>query len=348
MPSPDNRKTVTEMRLCRILLPAAILLAAPPVAHGQSKTGTTVGQFLMIEPSARVAGMGNAGVSTVEGVTSAYFNPAALGRLEQSDAQFTYGRWLADITYNYAAVALRIGTANTLHLSVTSLNSGEMDVRTVEQPLGTGERFTVQDMAFGLGFGRRLTDRFAAGFQVNYIRETIWHSSLSAIGLNLGVFYELPFRAILAASISNFGTRGNYDGRDLRIRYDQDPDLYGDNSNLPAALETEDFALPIFFRVGLGMPFELGSKNRFSLHVDAYQPSDNTSSVNVGGEWMLMDLFALRAGYQNLFQDDSETGLTLGTGLRYDVSRYVFRIDYAWNDFGRIGDVQRFTVGFGF
>ena len=343
-----TRMTVTVMRHPRVLLLAAILFAAPTDLRGQSKTGTTVGQFLMIEPSARVAGMGNAGVATVEGVTSAYFNPAALGHLEKSDAQFTYGRWLADIAYSYAAVAVRVGASSTLHLSVTSLNSGEMDVRTVEQPLGTGERFTVQDLAIGLGYGRRLTDRFSAGLQMNWIHETIWHSSLSAVGLNFGVYYELPFRAVLAASISNFGTRGRYDGRDLRIRYDQNPDVYGDNSNIPAALETEEFSLPVFFRVGIGLPFDVGTNNRFRFQVDAYQPSDNTSSISFGGEWTLLDMFALRAGYQNLFQEDSETGLTLGTGFRYDVSRYVFRIDYAWNDYGRIGDVQRFTVGFGF
>ncbi len=325
-----------------------VTLLITATASAQSKTGTTVGQFLLIEPSARLAAMGNAGVSTSREVTAAFYNPAALGSLEKSDAQFTYGQWLANISYNYAAVAVRIGETNTLHLAVTSLNSGEMDVRTVEQPLGTGERFTVQDLALGLGYGRRVTDRFSAGLQVNYIRETVWHSSLTAFGLNFGVLYQLPFGATLGASISNFGSRGRYDGRDLRIRYDQDPDRFGDNSSLPAALHTEEFALPILFRVGLGVPVAVGARNEVRLSVDAFQPSDNTSSVSFGGEWILMDTFALRGGYQNLFQEDSETGLTLGMGLSYDVSRYVVRIDYAWSDYGRVGDVQRFTFGFSF
>lgn len=315
---------------------------------GQSKTGTTIGQFLLIEPSARVAAMGNAGVSTFSEVTSAFFNPAALGHLPSSDAQFTFGQWLAGINYSHAAAALRLGSYNTLLITVTSLNSGEMDVRTVEQPLGTGERFSVQDFALGLGFARRVTDRFSAGMQVQLARETIWHSSMAAAALDLGVLYHLPIGAYLGASLSNFGTQGRFFGRNLRIRHDQDRARFGDNSNLPAALHTETFPLPIYFRVGVGVPLDLGNRSSVLLVADAFQPSDNTNSVSVGGEWTFMNVLALRGGYQHLFQQDSETGLTLGAGFRIKSGGYAFRIDYAWNDYGPIGDVQRFTLGFSF
>ncbi len=326
----------------------AIVSFAPTSAFAQSKTGTTVGQFLLIEPSARTSAMGNAGVTTYHEVMSAFYNPGTIGHLEGSDVQFSHGSWLADINYNYAAAALRIGDLHTLLLTLTALNSGEIDVRTIDQPLGTGERYSVEDLAIGVGYARRITDRFSAGAQINYISETIWHSTMSAFAVNVGVLYELPFRAYLGASISNFGTRGMFDGRDLRIRFDQDRDIFGDNSNLPAALETEDFPLPILFRVGLGMPFAIGTHNSVHVVADASQPSDNTSSMSIGAEWTFMNVFSARAGYQNLFQVDSETGLTLGAGLQYALLDYNFRFDYAWADYGRIGDVQRFTVGFSF
>ncbi len=317
-------------------------------ATAQSKTGTTIGQFLLIEPSARIAGMGNAGATLAGEVAATFYNPASAGHMTHSDAQFTYSKWLVDITYNYASAAIRMGNVHTVLLSVTALNSGEMDVRTVDQPLGTGERFSVTNLAFGLGYSRRITDRFSAGLQVNYVQESIWHSTLNAIGLNFGVYYKLPVGAVIGASLSNFGTQGRYDGRDLRVRYDQDSDRFGDNSSLPAALHTETFALPIFFRVGIGVPIELGESNTVNLVVDAHQPSDNKSSLSFGGEWTFMKTLSLRGGYQQLFQEDSETGLTLGVGFNYDIASFGIRIDYAWNDYGRIGDVQRFTVGFAF
>lgn len=336
---------MTAMRLS-MLTALALLLSGSALA--QTKTGTTVGQFLLIEPSARVSAMGNAGVTTFDEATAAFYNPGAVGHLAQSDAQFTHSRWLAGITYNYAVAAVRLGDVHTLVLTATSLNSGEIDVRTVEQPEGTGERYTVEDLALGLGYTRRVTDRFSAGLQVNYVQEKIWHSTMSALAVNFGVLYQLPFRAYIGASLSNFGTRGRFDGRDLRVRYDQDPDRYGDNSSLPAALTTEEFPLPIFFRVGIGLPIELDARNRLHLVVDAFQPSDNTQSISLGGEYTFMNVLSLRGGYQNLFQQDAENGLTLGAGLAFDVAQYVARFDYAWSSYGRIGNVQRFTVGFSF
>lgn len=346
-PSTSSSLAARTRPAVRLALLVAATLALSPGLRAQSKAGTTIGQFLMIEPSAEVAAMGNAGATAFDGAMAAYYNPGALGYLESSSAEFTHSPWLADIAYNYASVAVRLGP-NALLLSVTTLDSGEMDVRTVEQPEGTGERFSVQNLALGLGYGRRITDRFAAGIQVKYVQETIWHSNLSAVGIDVGVLYQLPFRAYLGASIANFGTRGSYDGRDLRIRYDQDPDVFGDNSNLPAALETEDFPLPIFFRVGLGMPVQLGADSRVLVVADAYQPSDNTNSVGFGAEWAFRELLFLRGGYQNLFLEDAEGGLTLGGGLQYLLSGFDLGFDYAWADHGRLGSTQRFTLSFGF
>lgn len=317
-------------------------------AHAQSKTGTTIGQALLIEPSARVAAMGGAGVSGFNEVAAAYGNPGALGHLEASGVQFTRMSYLADVSYNYAATALRFGGFNTLLLSITYLDSGEMDVRSEELPQGTGERFSYSTMSLGLGYSRRLTDRFAAGMQVSYLRETIWHSNLDAVSFNFGMLYRLPMGAYLGASLSNFGTRGQYRGRDLYVDVDRFPEQFGDNPNLPAEFQTSEYPLPILFRVGLGYPLALSQDNTLNVAVDAYQPSDNTNSLSMGAEYAFRDLIALRGGYERAFQEDSEGGLTLGAGLGLGTSAYRLSVDYAWANHQRLGDMQRFTVGFAF
>ena len=81
-------------------------LATALPAAAQTKTGTTIGAFLLIEPSARITGMGNAGVTTDAGLHSVYYNPAAIGHLDRYAVLFTHSEWLADIDYNYAAAAL--------------------------------------------------------------------------------------------------------------------------------------------------------------------------------------------------------------------------------------------------
>jgi opacity protein-like surface antigen len=328
------------------LFTATTTILAAGALFAQTKTGTAVGQFLLIEPSARSAAMGNAGVTMSAEIQSAYFNPAAIGLFEGSGAQFTHSTWLADIAYDYVGVAMKLGDLGNFYVSLTALNSGEIDVRTVEQPLGTGEKYTVADLSFGLGYGRQISDRFSLGIQANYLQERIWHSTMDAFSLNVGTLYRISADGLrIGASVSNWGTRGRFDGRDLRILFDQNPDSFGDNRSLPAALFTDGFPLPILFRVGVGMPLTFGEDNRVFVAVDAFHPSDNTESVSVGAEWLFLNTFALRGGYQHLFQQDAEVGLTLGAGLQYAMDDLELNFDYAWAEYGRLEKAQRVTLG---
>jgi hypothetical protein len=329
----------------------ALGLALPAAAFAQSKTGTTMGQFLLIEPSARVAGMGNAGSALDGGLDAAYFNAAAAGRIDRGGVVFSHAAWLADVTYDYVAAGLPLGKWGNSFLSVTSLASGDMDVRTVEHPLGTGERFSVNDVAIGVGYGLEVTDRFAVGGQVTFMQETIWHSSAGTTTFNVGTLYRASEEGLhIGASLSNFGTSSQYDGRDIRVTYDQNTSVNGDNGSLPGLAFTESFATPVLFRVGLGMPFRPSRDLGVLVAVDAYHPSDETESVSAGAELELRRMLSLRAGWQNLFLQDAEVGLTLGLGLRGDFSdTFGYRVDYAWADHGRLDSTQRlsFALAFG-
>lgn len=341
--SHNHRRVLALLILCALL--AGVMGGSQPL-FGQSKTGTTIGQFLLIEPSARSTAMGNAGVASTEEIVAAYYNPGAIGRLKGYGAQFTHSLWLADIKYDYFAAALSMGTVGNLYLSATSLNSGEIAVRTVDQPLGTGEKYEVSNIALGIGYGRQLTDRFTAGVQVNFMQETIWHSSLSTFAFNVGTVYTLSGSGLrIGASISNFGLPAKYSGRDMRIVYDKNPDKYGDNSSLPGQMFVEDYPLPVMFRAGIDWPLKLGRRNELHLAVNAFHPNDNTESVSFGAEWLFMKTLALRAGYQNLWLKDSEVGLTLGTGVVFELGGSLFQLDYAWADHGRLENTQRFTLG---
>lgn len=327
---------------------AALALAAA-TAGAQTNTGTTIGQFMLVEPDARATGMGNAGVALYDGMRAAYYNPAAIGAVKSFEAVFSHNEWIAGITHEWVGVAVPLGGRGTVYATVTALNSGEMEVRTVDQPLGTGERFRVSDFALSVGFGRQVSQRFAAGGQVNYAQETIWHTSAQAVTFNVGTLYRVSENGLrIGSSLSNFGTRASFDGRDLRFVYDNIPDENGDNSTLPGERFTDPFAVPVLFRVGLGLPIRLDDANRVMLVADAFHPNDNSESVSVGGEYSLKDLVAVRAGWQNLFLRDSEVGLTLGAGVKARYEDVQYRVDYAWADQGRLGSSSRLTIAMAF
>lgn len=329
-------------RMMAAALAAAALLWGGAAA-AQNKVGTTIGQFLGIEPSARHAALGNAGVALADGVESIWFNPGAIGTLDRPALTFTHSSWFADISFDYAAGAFSLGRLGSLFASVTALNSGEIDVRTVERPLGTGERYDVANTALSLGYGRQITSRFAAGLQANYVHERIWNSSLNAFTASVGTVYRLSEGgARLGFSLSNLGTRAGFSGRDLVIQFDADPDQYGDNSALPAEQMTGDFPVPIMFRLGLSVPRRFSDNSELLLLIDALHPNDNAECINTGVEWTLQRSLALRAGYQTLFQADSPHGLTLGFGVHLGGGRY--RLGYGWADHEYLGATHRMTL----
>ena len=331
-------------------LAALALVALSGDGVAQTKTGTTVGTFLKIEPDARVAGMGNAGVSIGSGLTGYYYNPAAIAMIGKKEIRFSHSAWIADIAFDHIAAAFPLGKAGTAAVTITSLRSGDIAVRTVDQPLGTGELYHVSDFAAGAGWARPITDRFSIGAEAMYVQETIWNSSLRAVVFHLGTIYTTSSSGlVMGASISNLGTGGEFSGRDLEVVFDQDPDANGDNPTIPAELLTEEFGVPTLLRFGLAYPVAINPMNKLRFEADALHESDNSESLNLGAEYSYRERFSARAGWQNLLQEDAEGGLTLGAGWTGDMNNALgFDFAYAYADQGRLGAVHRLTVGVDF
>lgn len=326
-----------------------LFLAFSAGLMAQSKTGTTIGQFLKIEPNAKNTAMGNVGVAIYGDASSTFYNPANLGFISGTDVEFSHNKWLADINYNHFIGAMNLGSIGTVSLQITSLTTDEMDVRTVEQPDGTGEKYSVSNFGLGLGYGLKLTDRVSLGLTLSYLRESIWHCSLEDISLNFGVLYSLsPDGFKFGASVSNFGPRASYSGRDLYANLDMDPDVNGDNDKLPSELRTDSYSLPTTFRVGASYPIQITEDYKLTLAADAITSNDNDQKINVGTELYVFDMFAIRAGYRDLLIKDSEGGLTLGAGFNTEISNGLkLRFDYSWADYGRLKAVQKFTIAVG-
>ena len=333
----------------KIVLLLLVVILTGGSAYAQSKVGTTIGAFLRIEPSARVAGLGNAGSALPSGIEAVYFNPGAIGTIEQAAVTYSHSFWFADIDYNYAAFALPIKGVGNFFASFTSLNSGDIAVRTVDQPLGTGELYDVSNVAVGIGYGLRVTSRFATGVQVNIGSERIWHTSNNLVTFSVGTIYKLTESgATLGFGLLNFGTSAQYTGGDLAIQYDENPDIYGDNGSLPGEQATDSFPVPVMFRLGLSVPFKTSEDSRFLVLVETLHPNDNSESANLGLEWELMRMFGLRAGYQTLFQTDAQLGLTLGFGVKGDLGNNNFQVDYAWAGHKYLQDTHRVSMAIHF
>lgn len=338
------------MKKTGILL-CVLLLAVPAFSQNVSKVGTTAAGFLNIDVGAREVAMGSACVTMSTDAAAVYWNPAGLARIKSSQAMFSHTAWLVDVAFNYAAVAVPLSGIGTIGVAATFLSMDDMERTTITNPMGTGELFSAGSQCFALSYSRGLTDRFSIGGSVKYIREQIYHSSAAGVAFDIGTLFETQFNGLMVGmSISNYGTKMQMSGRDMLTQSDIAPSLHGNNENINAYLQTGQYDLPLMFRVGLGMDVLKGAGNsNLILAVDALHPNDDVEYVNVGAEYTFNRMFSLRGGYKSLFARDSEEGLTLGGGIRYQVMGFTeLRMDYAYQDFGIMTNVQKFTLSLGF
>jgi hypothetical protein len=314
-----------------------------------SNRGTSAASFLEIGIGARAESMGGAYTALAEDATALYWNPAGISSLQSVSLSANHTNWLADTKFQYFGLVIPMGDYKAFGLSFTFLDyMDKQPVRTISQPEGTGEYYDASDMAIGLSYAMNITSSFSFGITGKYIHQAIWHETAQAFAVDLGVLYQTELKGLsLGASLSNFGTDMQLDGRDLVRAYDEDVKNYS-NDKLNVLLKTDEFSLPLLFRFGVVYKKSFDDHN-FTLAADVLHPSNNVESMNVGMEYSFKGIVSVRGGYQSLFDDKSEAGYTLGFGIKNPFSDFLnIGFNYAYTDWGRLNSVQRFSIEMSF
>ena len=315
-----------------------------------SKVGTTAAPFLEIEVGSRAIGMGGAFVAIANDATAIYWNPAGLSRISKSEATLIHTNWLVGTNFDFVGVVVPMGYLGSIAVNVISLSTDEMEVRTVQRPEGTGEKFSYGDLSAGLSYAKNLTDRFSIGVNAKYISQRIWHMKAKGVAFDIGTLFKTRFNGLMIGmSISNFGASMKMEGKDVFVNYDEAPQFGGSNDRIPASKLTDKFPLPLLFRVGVAMDILKSGSSRLTIAAAAAHPNNNTEYINTGMEYVFNKNIALRFGYKNLFTLDTEEGFTAGFGTKLKLAGgVVLKIDYAYQDFGRFQNAQRFSLGLEF
>jgi len=316
-----------------------------------TKIAQTGFQFLTVGTDARAAALGEA-FTTIEGSSNAlFYNPAGLARLTSfADISLNRMEWIGDINYLSGTVGFDIedGKYGIIGISVSHIDYGEFQFTRVannEQGYEDIDGFSKPySFSVGLGYAKELSDKFAVGGQVKYVKQHLGDSYLPSeildtLGNKTGDYtigdkqkYQLGVLAFDFGTLYKTGYKSLTFGMSVR------------NFAEEVKYEKEGFQLPLVFRIGISMDLidfyeELKDYHKFMLRIDAAHPRSHPEFISVGAEYVFMDMIALRAGYttgQDLYD------FTAGFGIK----QFGFELNYAYTPFFEFNDIHRISLGF--
>lgn len=329
-----------------LLIITVLWLTGLAWAQNVDYAGTSAANFLKIGINARTMAMGEAGITMSDDASAMFWNPGAISRIPRNSINLSTINWLVDTRVTYAAAILHAGVLGSFGLDFDYFSSGDIEETTLTQQDGTGRYFSASDYQIGLGFARNMTDRFSFGIKAKYIHERLSNVDASSFAFDLGAVFITSFLNDLriAATLSNFGNRMKFSGRDLAVIYSVPGSPTG--KEIPANLETLEWEIPLLFRFGLSD--YLVKNEDFTLlgAFDILDSRDHETRFNAGAELGIYQTLYVRGGYK--FNYD-ETSFSLGAGFNLQrILKWNAQLDYSYLDFGRFDPVNQFTLALAF
>ncbi|MEW6609063.1 MAG: PorV/PorQ family protein [bacterium] len=259
--------------------------------------------------------MGETFVAIADDINAIYWNPAGLANIQNRQATFMYADWLEEITYNYLAyIHPQQIMGGIMGGGLTLLDSGSID-RTID---GTGKigDYDAKDIALSVAYAKKLTENCNLGASIKYIQMKIDNEKSTGIALDIGCLYKPTVENLtIGATIQNLGPK------------------------LKAFISEKD-ALPLNIKVGGAYKL---LDNALTLGLDVNFPSDNDTNFNLGAEYWIKEIVALRAGYRTLTKDAlKSSSLTYGAGFR--IPNVGVDIDYAFCDYDELDKTHRVSL----
>ncbi len=321
-----------------------LLLLAVPASAQQKKLAQTAMKFLSVSVDPRAAALGDALTAIDHGSASLFYNPSGMAWQESNfDLALGQTQWIAEINYSMGSVSFRLGSGRfgVIGFSFLMVDYGELE-ETIRFDNDQGfldiGTFSPSAWSFGVGYARKLSDRFSVGAQFKLANQFLANSVAGIDGegeymrdnvegrvlaYDFGVLYKTGFQSLnFAVSARNFA-----------------PEI---------TFSEESVALPLTLNIGVSMNMmdliDYGSQmHQLLLSVDASNPRDFSEQIKLGTEYIFLQTFILRAGYS--FPAD-EQGLSFGFGLTQSLRGFGFGADYSYTDFGILSNVHRLSIRF--
>ncbi|RQV99410.1 MAG: PorV/PorQ family protein [Calditrichaeota bacterium] len=323
-----------------LVILAGLMLSLPLFA--QNKLAQTGFQFLSVTPDARSASLADAMTTMRVNSAALWSNPASLAEMNRNiEVVASQNQWIADIDHLAvsAAYSPMQGKYGVFGLSFMYVDYGEVEGTIIaDNEQGFIETGIIEPMAYaiGLGYAKRLSDKFSVGGHVKLVDQHLGpvvkslnspdgqnldDNEVSVLAFDFGTKYLTGFRSLIfGMSVRNFSKE---------VRFAR-----------------EGFQLPLTFNIGVSMNVidflpQFSEDHSFIFSVDATHPRSYPEFAKLGLEYAFLNTFFLRLGYMS---NRDEEDITYGFGLH----KFGLGVDYAYTPFGVFDKVQRFSINFSF
>ncbi len=317
-----NRQTI-------LLIISLLGLTAAGSAQEFNKVGTSGFVFLEIPASARFAALGETGITMPDACSEGlYVNPAliALGN-KRFSFNVSHANWYVQTSHQAFGLTYQAPRVGTLGIHATYFDFGSMEKTVNPTASQSGSYISLGEYragayALGLTFARQLTDRFAFGASLNYVREDIDLYHADNVVSDIGFIFLTGFKSLrIGTFLQSFG---------LESKYAQ-----------------EKFKMPQQLKMGLSADLfgNLASADRVTILLEAIQPNDADGRVHMGLEALLFSTLYLRGGYKTGYENED---LSAGIGLCLDSSLGRMRCDFSYMKHKTLDNTLRYTLAMEF
>ena len=253
----------TKIAIAAIMLSAAFMVKAQDVKNEFNPVTTGV-TSLSIAPDARGASMGDIGAATDPDVNSQYWNASKYAfAYSTAGVSVSYTPWLRKLVNDIALLNVagywKFGSEDNQAVSASLRYFTLGEITSNDEQGNTLSTVNPYEMAFDIGYSRKLSEKFSMGVVLRYI--------YSNLGFNDATDEALSGASAFAADISGYYTTYPIIGRN-ECQWSWGFNISNIGSKVSYDGGTESAFLPTNLKLGTTFVFPLADYHNLAVSVD--------------------------------------------------------------------------------
>jgi hypothetical protein len=342
-----------------IAIISAVILTNNVIAGNEDRVGSAGASQLLVNPWSRSTASGSAGFANTNGLEATYLNIAGLASSDKTQIKFNMSNWLgtAGIKFYSAGLAQRVSESGVIAVSVQSMNFGDIDRTTVENPEGGIGVFTPRLNVFNIGYAKQFSSSISGGINFKIISESIADLKSNGVAIDAGIRYVTGDKDQFKFGISlkNVGPTMKYKGDGLAEQAS-----YIKTSFIGTFEQrSQQFELPSLLNIGGSYDFIFDEMNKLTVILGFTANSFFSDQYRLGLDYGFSNekfAFNLRAGYvyeNNILSIENRTNSLIGPTAGFSIdflsgkNKSPLGMEYAVRLAGPFGFVHTYGLTIG-